>query len=599
MKPFDSINIKTGIKEYNRFSLNASHKTTMDFMVLQPIYYRHLIPGQSISVDLRTFIRMAAMPVPTFGDASLHLSAYFVPYRQVCPYFDSFITDSVYVPHNGQNSFIPSRVPVFANSSIVELFSNTSYGYVSTATGTTFDIKVKTSASASSSFNFTPDGRQVFKVLTALGYRFQWTKVSGVSQTFNALPILCFLRAYLDYYWPYQYRDLPEYKVLETLLRYDTEHTYTTADLRHILDVVPFVCYANDYFTAAFDNPTGPRMGDTSPVAVDDRESAPFTANQIGTYAYSDSAHSAAVIASDLEEGNSGVNAISQNSLNWLRRITDYLRRHQLAGSRAIDRFLARYGVKPSNVAMDRAYRIGSATVPMTVLDQMSTASTSDAHLGDYAGKGYIMDIDDNLPNFSYKSDSDFGMFFIVGSLIPSIGYVQGNDRHNIELSRLDFFNPEYDALGCQAIDSSELYQPLDGTEMTGAKVFGNIFGFIPRDAHRKVAKDWLTGDYILGSHNQSGDVSPAWHLNRLFSPESFDAATPDEISHSPNFIFGEDASQYDRVFYNGTNSADHFYADFYFKVTSKAPMKRLFDFVDFDEDEHNRDVTLNVSQVN
>jgi hypothetical protein len=257
------------------------------------------------------------------------------------------------------------------------------------------------------------------------------------------------------------------------------------------------------------------------------------------------------------------------------------MKRHQLVGARALDRYLARFGVNLASDKLKRSIYIGSAMQGLQFGDVMSTADTETSFLGDYAGKG----ISYGSGTFEFDTD-EYGMLIIVSSIVPTVGYSQGVDRTVMHLSKLDFYTPEFDNLGVQAIESNELYTPTKLNKFattaeaanTTLNTFRNqVFGFTPRYSEYKIGRDKLTGDFRCDSINAGAD---SWHMLRNVNPE-----TLTELLHDVDFVRGTDAEQYSRIFYNtDADASDKFKIIHNFNVTSFSPMKSLYDTYEFED---------------
>ena len=301
-----------------------------------------------------------------------------------------------------------------------------------------------------------------------------------------------------------------------------------------------------------------------------------------------------------------GGTRITQFGLDALKALTDYVKRHQLVGARALDRLYARFGKSLDSAKLDRSSYIGAQNIPLQFGDVMSHAATQDDFLGSYAGKGIAYGADGN---FEFSTD-EYGYFVIISSIVPQIGYYQGVDRTNLHLGRTDFWTPEFDQIGNQAIAKMELISPMNPyaeiNEDTQSGDPGNfatldtvegIFGYTPRYSEYKIGRDKLTGDFRYASKNGVGDTSSAWHLFRNVG--AYADQGPAYLKHNRYFVTGDDWAQYNRVF-NYTNSGvDKFYMIHTFNVTSNSPMHSLYDTYKFEnEDEGAKKVVADVNGV-
>lgn len=605
MNIFNKARISTAVDKLQPHSFNSRHITTADFFQLMPIYHREIVPKQKVNIDVRSFARLKDMPVPTFGEAKMSLRAFFVPMRTIYRGWDDFITDALHVNSGSQYATHDEEVPKITNVQLLDFFSKQELTY-SVGTEDFYDIIVITGASTQSKKAFTPFGRQCYKILMALGYTVSMDKTVQVS--YSALPLLSFLRAYLDWYYPSQYfGDTTSALLMSLCLRDTSQDASMNADrLLAIFKVICYVCYGEDYFTSAFDSPNGPtpasnvgassiRLVDVNVPTDNLRGSNPFSIYNKQTDYYQNTP--VATTEYTPEESESLQPSFSQYVIDALKSLTDFMKRHQLVGARAFERYAARFGLELPASKLNRSVYLGSHQLDLMVQDVMSTAETDGANLGSYAGKGIVAGSDGH---FDYETD-EYGYLMICMSITPDIAYHQGVDRKVKHLTKLDFFTPEFDALGTQAIGKDELFVPQT-MEVQDTADFKNlhqgVFGFTPKYSEYKIPRNNLTGDFKCKSLSV-GDTSSAWHLFRNFENGTFNSAS--DMVHDKAFVTAypfppqyaypaevPEAAQYNRIFYNTSITEDHFVCLFYFKERHYMPMKPLFDTYEFkDEDEH------------
>lgn len=572
----DKIKVNTAIEKRVKLDLGCDHITSANFMQYNIAWCKELVPKEKISVSMETFTRLNPMPVPTFGRAKINNRAFFVPFRTIFPGWNDFITDSRHTYADGVITTITS-VPVVRNSDLANYIAGQS-APVKDQVKDAYDFEFYRYNSAEDSstvtkYKLTAKGRQELKVLESLGYKVVFSNVGDT--VYSALPLLAMAKVYCDWYYPSQYigvsgavnaveaifnRDLSTFGILEY------------ADIQNIFNLISSgVCYDSDYFVSAFDNPTGPNSDSYSSFTLKD----PQNLGQVKVAGGSSSTSTPFV--------DSGVGSNSTKLTQWLddalKSLTDYMKRHQLVGARALDRYLARFGVNLPAEKLRRSVYLGSGYENIQFGDVMSTSDTEGAALGNYAGKG----IGYGTSNFDYETD-EYGMMIIISSIVPKAGYYQGINRNNLHLSKLDFWTPEFDNLGCQAISKSELYVPFHDmgniamADSSTQDLVQGVFGWTPRYAEYKIGRDMLTGDFRYGSVNVGSD---AWHTMREVN---YDKVV--DIVHNPAFVSGADADQYSRIFYNtDADASDKFNVIYHFEIASWSPMKALYDTYEFDQE--------------
>lgn len=553
----------------NQFNnLSCDHITTSNFMEVQPVYYRHLTPvDETLSVTAEAYSRLQPMPIPTMGRAQQNIRAFWIPYRTLFSTWNNFITDT----YDGSPN---NSLPTLSSVVLEEFFM---LEEMSTGTSLNSDFIVN-NGSQTLYRKFTPFGRKVYKILLSLGYDYTIRDLGAIS--YNAIALLAYFKVINDWYYPSQYvAESP----LSSILNGFYKGTLISFTARHLSDAFRYAAavdmYNPDYFTSAFDHPEGPNVVNNASVIFKDISQSPIT-SQVGV-----TANNTPTMQIDPDVTPT---QITEYGLHTLHALSDYMKRHQLAGSRALDRYLARFGVTLSTEKLNRSTYLGVKSTPLQFSSVESTSSTDSAYLGDYAGKGqsFIQD------SFTCNPQNEYGMFLIINTYVPQVGYVQGIDRHNLHLSNYDFFTPEFDALGNQAISKLELLNSVSRYIANSQDVVNQVFGFTPRYSEYKVPRDFLTGDFRVNSVGAAN--LQAWHLMRLFD----DVSDYEQLVHDIDFVSGTDSKQYGRIFYENTkNGSDQIHCIFRFHVNLASHQKQLYDVFDFSNDD-GQDIILDTNGV-
>lgn len=95
-------------KEYH--DLSCSYDGTSNFGAVFPSFARELMPKGKFSVSVGSKILNAPMPVPTMGEMYINHKHVFVPYVDVCPQYQSFLTAQPYTIPGG-DSYVPTQLP--------------------------------------------------------------------------------------------------------------------------------------------------------------------------------------------------------------------------------------------------------------------------------------------------------------------------------------------------------------------------------------------------------------------------------------------------------------------------------------------------------
>lgn len=649
----DKSQVNTAITDNTKLDLGHQHITTADFMQLNVAMCTEMVPGSKIDVNMESFARLNPMPVPTFGRASMRNRAFFVPFRTIYRGWNDFITDSVHIASDGYTGAgaanLLNTVPTVSAGNLLGAFTNSVgstaidnallYTDPTWPAAESVDLVVNVGGTPTG-YKFTVLGRQAIKILESLGYKLDVT--GNRAEIFSAMPLLALAKVYCDWYWPQQYSNISSYDALLAMCNMDVSagpQALTTTQIALILTVCSYVQYDSDYFVSAWDQPNQPNtgnysdfklvnidtasrtfaVGSSSSSTINNVESGYVTNNSGSGNATSDRigyADAPFIVPSVLGAagGGSAVSVptpISQYLLHSLHALTDYMKRHQLAGSKAAERYLARFGKALPAEKLNRSMYLGSSMQDIQIGDVMSTADTQSVSddgftilggnkIGAYAGKGLSY----GNGHFTCNTD-EFGYFIILSSIVPATGYFQGMDRMVMRTSKLDFFTPEFDSLGSQPITAAELYMPQFSTDMTSGSPYSQVFGFTPRYADYKQATTMnrLTGNFRLRSIQslnaaQRFNSADSWHLNRVFQGNLDFNTSYNNVVHDPDFISGKgDMSQYRRIFYyTNPDTPDNITIIHNFEIAEQFPGKALWDSYEFED--KGKKVTLETNGV-
>lgn len=597
------VNLPLAISKRSKFRLDGDTITTTDFNKVKSVFVREVVPGDKFTLKTESLIRtLSPLAVPTYGRYKVINRTFFVPMRTIMRNWDAFITET---PTTLSDGSIPSEVPKISNADILGLlFNNGSnitwveeYILQESFTSTLVNCVLKTTNRSAITGDFffekivlggdneyycyelTLAGRRFIDIWRQCGYNICFDH--SVDTQFSLLPFLAYAKIYFDYYLN------PQYSTTFVAKLFNVTSASTLANSGILSPLVYYgVSYNPDYFTSAWQNPNGPN-GSSSVYVLPDGDTGSATNTSDGS-CYSRTLPS--VVDSHVDVKLSSV------SLRTVLRLSNFLRRNQIAGYKAFDRHLARFDTKLSSQQTNRSLLLDSDEINMTVSEVTSMSDTiagsNGAGLGQLAGKslGY------GKGKVKFKSD-EFGYIFVMSSLIPQIGYYQGVPKTHRHIGRLDFFQPEFDNLGTQAIAKSELWfshnnnHPVPTTQGRQVWDFNSTFGFAPRFAEYKVGSDCVHGDFRFPSRNLGLD---SYHLFReVFSDGVQKSVNMDDVATYPSLGFGfvqgrpENDKQYMRIFNNQDLDYDHFVAIFHVECTAERNMVSLMDSLLPEDSEH------------
>lgn len=626
----------------NKFHEDTKTLTTSTFFRVKPIYVKEVLPGETVNINVSTLTRLGSLQKPMYGDVRQQLRAFFVPMRLVFPNWNDFIVNTdgnnspyTHVPTFSHKEFmkflfarewntatqvheaIDEHVSAFIRSTPVNQGSQIACDFYGTYLNTENTFKFF-------GFVFTPLGRRFMDIMYGLGYNFnlgvsprdasELGADEAIDEVFSAMPFLCYAKLFCDWFTNSQYAST--INTLQATINTIYTRGYMVAnDFSILANLITYVTYDRDMFVSAFDRPSSPndshgtldniRFVDLTNNALNDSNKSRVDANApTDTPTQYNPTNGTPVMRSN-GQGLSPTN-ITQYALDCLRKLTNYVRRNQIAGVRALDRYYARYGVQLTSEKLLRSQLLGSYDIPFDISDIMSTADTVGiaanqsygTNLGDYAGQGIG---GASGININYNSDGEFGFLIITADILPFVRYYQGLQPHCSHIYVSEFYQPEFDGLSVDIVPQKQLYNDFlmlkndnveGGDDITDYRPDGD-FGYFPRYYDKKTQPyAILSGAFHLGSRNTGLD---AWHLMRKVNTQ-YMAQT--SWKHSENFTNATaDGEQYNRIFQDTDADLDGFISVFNFNVTSYKPIMKMFDnwVLSEDDSEHHGKASISV----
>lgn len=215
----------------------------------------------------------------------------------------------------------------------------------------------------------------------------------------------------------------------------------------------------------------------------------------------------------------SSATAVTINSLYQAFAVQNLLVRDNRGGTRYIESILAHFGVRSSDMRMQRPEFIGGGTfnLDLSVVPQTS-ATDNTSPQGNLSSYGVIAGRTKNI----IKSFEEFCVVFAVASIRAPYTYQHGLDKIYSRHSRFDYYYPELDNLGEQAVLNKEIY--VSGNRNTD----NSVFGYQERWAEMRTKLNRITG--VMRS--KAGLSLDVWHLAEDF--DSTPALNDEFIQENP-----------------------------------------------------------------
>lgn len=486
MASFNKVTLPIGVEKRSDVNMSAIHVGSTDFGRLDVVYHTELIRGDNVKMKLTSMLRAAPMPCPTFGKFRRSLRVFFVPHRILtAPANFNLSTFSWDEWINGQTA---NSHPYFSISSLKMVYAGSD-----------------TTQPLISSLPSWRDACRLASQLRFPAYVYNMAKGTAIPSTnvarFNPFPAAAYQRIFWDWY-----RDaslIDEANLLTYVPLLPSGELSAALSLPYLTP--RYCCWDKDYFTTA---KTNPQSGQKSAVAPNSTNVDAVTLNPKN------------VQASNGSFANMGTSSkIPVQFIRAAEALQKYLERNNLAGSRLIDRMIARFGGSRNFVRLNMSEYLGQVEDTMVVGDITAsndlggTTSSSDAFnlggqgsiMGQQSGKSYGRSASDII---EYHAE-ETGTLMVISTLVPSTGYYQGIDRsltRGTTDDKFDYFTPELQGIGYQPVYLQELYADASSSQ---------LFGFAPRYADYLFQPDVVSGDLVLSGTSAGMD---GYHTFRTFS---------------------------------------------------------------------------------
>lgn len=562
-----------------------------------------MLPDSDISVSAKQLVRLSPMPVPSFARVSLVNKYIFVPFADICPYYEAMLAN---MPYNG--SVIPKSLPYIYNSNLARFLLSSEAGSICTI----YDIekpsvldktiykKVTTGITALSddlgiflgqnsvettvintfhvtpfqdhssvdinsadyvlevtlnskpylvAFRYSTKAKHLRSIFIGLGYSLSLNDVNKV----NALPILAYYKAWFDTYAPLRTVAWSDTKVFKFIKDYSDNYNPNFFTSEFFTSVV--LELANTYYVSN-DDFVSVHRSDISNVNL---QSFPYI-DETGASKSTDA------ISKSYTPYISSV--MSLVALDTVKRLTRFVNKDSVIGQKMSNWVRNHFNADVANSLYKDVYQIKTDLLPLQINDVFSTSDTADPstktgeRLGAYAGKG----IGFGESGCKFHADKH-GYLLCISVVVPKSGYFQGSDTSLYGLDRFTLPSSDFDALGMEVTPFGFVAGDLgysDHVNSDKAIDYTSGFGYVPRFSGYKFKKNIVNGDmsrrglldsmspYYLDRILQSGDIftekndDGSFTLVRSFAPSIPKAS--EQWRYLTRYPWLGD---FDRIFYN------------------------------------------------
>lgn len=566
-------NVVSSKKRYNNFPLGREILTSGRIGKLIPIQCDEVVPGDRFRISAAFLCRFSPLSAPAMARFNVHFHSFYVPFRIITTETSRESTYEKFIKSIGKPTDEVPILPYIYSSASANLANR-------------------------------------FKVGTLADYLGYPTGITSIPQAdrITAFPFLAYQRIYQDFYRRDQIESEVVYPSNITGLscsssdstplsnndaNYDLDDNQVKATYGDLF-MLQTRNYERDYFTSALPEP---QFGDE--VAIGDgniswvnsgtlqlpgvelRGSANFTtpitwgASQTMTTAQwkkigdgtgelgngiNDSREIGVVYGAQVNINNSNGNLLASSLQGNSITINEFRLAMQLqgikekinrVGTRYLEIMQGIYDVRVPDARLQRPVYLGGFKNSVTIGSVMQTSETGTTPQGTLTGQMSAAG-SNNLCNGGYMF-LEHGYVITIMSITPRTSYYGGMPRKYTKKYPEEYYLPQFDHLGEQAIKKGEL-------KYTSTNADNEDFGYTPHYAEYKSALSTVHGEFRTTLEN--------WHVSRDF--DTLPALNPSFIKAEPE--------DFDRIFtfqnVEGTSN-EHFQMQVYLDVVAKRNMSK------------------------
>lgn len=483
----------------NKFrGLSYGSILSCDMGKLVPVYRQDVVPGDEFKVSADTFVRLAPMLAPVFGEINLWLHFFFVPNRTIWDNFEDFVT-------NGLENGVSTAVHPYITG---KSYADETYGALWDIGSLADYLGVPVKDAAGVDGNGDPDGSSV-------------VNANGIK--FDALPFRAYAKIWNDWYR----NEFLQNEV--TFSKADGADTTTNLDLLTR-------SWKRDFYTSALPftqlgDPVKLPLGSKAPV-VSNGEGIRLTDGTQEMYlsSFDDSSYNGLTalhpnvgiprnIGDSVDTGYpastgkvlgistwkpglyadlSSATAATVEDVRTAFQLQKIQVRRALSGNRYVEYIASAFGVRSPDARLQRAEFLGGGRAPIMISEVLQTsAGTQTSPQGNMSGHGVGAS-----RTFAFnKAFTEHGWIIGILSVMPKAYYSQGvpQDLMNKE-TWLNYYQPELAHLGEEAIDKKSVV----------ATASSGVWGFQPRNERMRRRVSEVHGDFRTSLNY--------WTLAREFS---------------------------------------------------------------------------------
>uniref|UniRef100_A0AAU8B6T0 Major capsid protein n=1 Tax=Dulem virus 100 TaxID=3145577 RepID=A0AAU8B6T0_9VIRU len=454
------------------FHIQKTHKTTFNSGYLIPIWLDEVLPGDSFSLRMTAFARMATPIFPIMDNMSMDTFFFFVPNRLLWSNWKKFMGE--------QDN------PGDSTSYVVPQCSSPAGGYAINSLQDYMGLPTIGQVTA---------GKAVaHSALWPRAYNLIWNEWFRDQNLQNSVPK--------------NMGDGPDVPTDYVLLRRGKRHDYFTS------------CLPWPQKGPSVSLPLGtsaPVKGDLATVplvftSVDTNNAKGLQLATTGNVTYSGGnvpANAGMVFGptTGLLADLSQATAATVNQLRQSFQIQKLLERDARGGTRYTEIIRSHFGVESPDARLQRPEYLGGGSTPVAINPIAQTSATGvqggTTPQGQLAAMGTIL----STGNGFHQSFTEHGVIIGLASIRADLTYQQGLRRMWSRKTRYDFYFPAFAMLGEQAVLNKEIYVTGDATD-------DGVFGYQERWAEYRYNPSIITGLF----RSTADGTLDGWHLAQKFT---------------------------------------------------------------------------------
>lgn len=570
-----NLNVLKAHPERNAFDLSHNDVFSCAPGMLLPISCTEVLPNEHYEISPQIFLRTMPLNSAAFVRMRQHVEFFFVPMRVLCRQFSQFVVGTKYpISAYDQLNKFDTHLPSLSLADI---------------------RKWVTSTTALDAFNFNLS-KGALRLLDLLGYGFSSVrsvtadnypdsyKASDVNETqtspsVSPFRLAAYQKVYQDFYRN-PYWESPDAQAFNFDDYFGMSLSQVTSRLNKLLQI-RYRNWSKDFFTSVQPSfqgsPFVTKVVDLSNIklnAVNTSDSfqpkteLSYVDNKLPVASKKDFLTSA--LTAFYSDPADKINSLSipVHNIRAAFALDKLYRLQQQAGNGSYgEQIRNRFGFGGVHDDWKSTY-IGGSSSPISIGEVITTANTnngSDASIGqtgDIYGKA--SSVNDTKITFDSK---EHGIIIGIFSVTPDADYNSfGIDPHNFKLNFEQFYQPEFDRLGHQPLNTYSL-TCLSPSSSTNSKTWvQRVIGFQNRYLEYKTGIDKVHGQFCTG-----GTLS-AWsaprNIGALFTDVSGSAFGANSLKVSPKIM-----NTICSVSYDGDDNTDPILVDSHVGIKAIRPM--------------------------